>query len=79
MADSDNDAAFIVPDGTPCRRGALLEVFGKRLLFPKDFVGRGDMSRGGLLLRCCSLGSSLEYEAVLGATRRSQRPPKLED
>lgn len=55
----------------------LLEVFGERLLFPRDFVGRGDMSRGGLLLRCCSVGSPLEYVPVLGATRRGQRPPKL--
>ena len=29
----------------------LLEIFGERLLFPAEFVGRGDMSRGGLLLR----------------------------
>lgn len=55
----------------------LLEVFGDRLLFPKDFVGRGDMSRGGLLLNCCSTGSALEYVPVLGATRRGRRPPKL--
>src|SRR3954469_20989238 len=31
---------------------ALLRIFGDQLLFPPDFVGRGDMSRGGLLLRC---------------------------
>jgi hypothetical protein len=55
----------------------LLEVFGEQLLFPKDFVGRGDMSRGGLLLRCCSTGSALEYVPVLGANRRGRRPPKL--
>lgn len=55
----------------------LLEVFGERLLFPADFVGRGDMSRGSLLLRCSSLGSPLEYEPVLGAKRRGRRPPKL--
>jgi hypothetical protein len=55
----------------------LLEVFGERLLFPKDFVGRGDMSRGSLLLRCCSSGSPLEYVQVLGATRRWRRPPRL--
>ncbi len=30
----------------------LLAHFGKRLRFPAEFVGRGDMSRGGLLLRC---------------------------
>ena len=29
----------------------LLDVVGERLLFPADFVGRGDMSRGALLLR----------------------------
>jgi hypothetical protein len=29
----------------------LLEVFGERLLFPAEFVGRGDMSRGGLMVR----------------------------
>jgi hypothetical protein len=55
----------------------LLEVFGERLLFPREFVGRGDMSRGGLLLRCCSTGSPLEYVPVLGATRHGRRPPKL--
>jgi hypothetical protein len=57
--------------------GPLVEVFGERLLFPRDFVGRGDMSRGGLLLRCCSAGSPLEYVPVLGATRCGRRPPKL--
>jgi len=29
----------------------LTAVFGRRLVFPSTFVGRGDMSRGGLLLR----------------------------
>ena len=28
----------------------LLEMLGERLLFPVEFVGRGDMSRGGF---CC--------------------------
>ncbi|HYZ89180.1 MAG TPA: hypothetical protein VE620_07790, partial [Myxococcales bacterium] len=39
----------------------LLGVFGERLLFPPTFVGRGDMSRGGLLLRCARAGTELEY------------------
>ena len=56
----------------------LLEIFGERLLFPLDFVGRGDMSRGGLLLRCVAEGRELEYRPVLGAERRGKRPPKLE-
>ena len=36
--------------------GALLQVFGPRLRFPCEFVGRGDMSRGGLMLRCAEIG-----------------------
>lgn len=56
----------------------LIEVFGERLLFPVDFVGRGDMSRGGLMLRAASSGTELEYRPVVGAIRRGARPPKLE-
>lgn len=56
----------------------LLAVFGDRLLFPHDFVGRGDMSRGGLLLRAVESGVELGYAAVRGATLRGARPPKLE-
>jgi len=55
----------------------LLEVFDERLLFPRDFVGRGDMSRGGLLLRCVRAGEELIYEPVKGAVRHGRRPPKL--
>jgi hypothetical protein len=56
----------------------LLDVFSERLLFPVEFVGRGDMSRGGLLLRHARAATSLEYMAVAGAIRRGKRPPKLE-
>jgi hypothetical protein len=56
----------------------LLETFGDRLLFPTEFVGRGDMSRGGLLLRCVREERELGYAPVLGAIRRGKRPPKLE-
>jgi hypothetical protein len=52
-------------------------MFGPRLHFPADFVGRGDMSRGGLMLRCVTEGRELEYAPILGATRRGARPPKL--
>jgi hypothetical protein len=55
----------------------LLDVFGARLLFPIDFVGRGDMSRGGLLLRCAREGVELEYTPVTNAVRHGPRPPKL--
>src|SRR5258708_36670943 len=52
-------------------------IFGARLLFPSDFVGRGDMSRGGLLLRAARAGAELAYEPVPGAQRRGKRPPRL--
>jgi hypothetical protein len=56
----------------------LLSVFGPRLLFPATFVGRGDMSRGGLMLRCVDSGQELEYVPVAGAVRHGPRPPKLQ-
>ena len=40
------------------------EVFAERLLFPRDFLGLGDMSRGSILLRCCAQGSELAYHPV---------------
>ena len=49
-----------------------------RLRFPVEFVGRGDMSRGGLMLRRVLEGRELEYVPVAGATRRGRRPPRLE-
>jgi len=56
----------------------LLEIFGSRLLFPGEFVGRGDMSRGGLMLRCARNFQELSYVPVYGAVRHGRRPPKLE-
>jgi hypothetical protein len=56
----------------------LLDAFGERLVFPPTFVGRGDMSRGGLLLRHAQEGRELDYVPVAGAVRHGQRPPKLE-
>ncbi|HEY0482456.1 MAG TPA: hypothetical protein VGD37_33275 [Kofleriaceae bacterium] len=55
----------------------LLEVFGDRLVFPESFVGRGDMSRGGLLLRAARSGEELGYRPIAGAVRHGKRPPKL--
>ena len=56
----------------------LLENFGERLLFPADFIGRGDMSRGGLLLRSAVDRTELDYISVAGTVRKGKRPPKLE-
>jgi hypothetical protein len=55
----------------------LLEVFRERLKFPSAFVGRGDMSRGGLLLRAVASGKELEYAPVLGAVLKGKRPERL--
>ena len=55
----------------------LLEILQNRILFPADFVGRGDMSRGGLLLRSAADGTELHYIPVHGAVRKGKRPPKL--
>ena len=55
----------------------LLAIFGEHLCFPADFVGRGDMSRGGLLLRQVAAGVELEYAPVAGTVRRGSRPAKL--
>jgi hypothetical protein len=56
----------------------LLAAFGDRLLYPLEFVGRGDMSRGGLLLRAADSGVELQYGRLADAERRrGPRPPKL--
>jgi hypothetical protein len=62
---------------TPKYVEPLLAVFGKRLKFPAEFVGRGDMSRGGLLLRCARERIQLTHIPVAGAVRHGERPPKL--
>lgn len=56
----------------------LLPIFWRQLVFPPHFVGRGDMSRGGLMLRCVAAGLELEYAPLSGAVRHGQRPPRLE-
>jgi hypothetical protein len=56
----------------------LTDALGERLRFPGDFVGRGDMSRGGLLLRSVREGRELDYLPVAGAVRRGSRPARLE-
>jgi hypothetical protein len=50
----------------------LLEVFGGHLVFPSAFVGRGDMSRGGLLLRCVREKQELPYIPAGGNWRNGK-------
>jgi hypothetical protein len=56
----------------------LTGILGPRLFYPPSFIGRGDMSRGGLMLRSVAAGVELDY-AVLDSTavRHGPRPPKL--
>ncbi|MGE0866821.1 MAG: hypothetical protein AB7P34_23190 [Vicinamibacterales bacterium] len=57
----------------------LLPILGSRLCYPTAFIGRGDMSRGGLLLRCVDSGAELEYEVLTPGVRpRGPRPPRLD-
>lgn len=56
----------------------LADALGERLHFPIDFVGRGDMSRGGLMLRAAATGMELRYCALAPDTsRHGPRPPRL--
>lgn len=60
-------------------RDILLEAFGERLLFPKDFVGRGDMSRGALLLKAARLGRELTYLRLHEAKVTGRRAPGVRE
>ena len=73
----DCDVVLLGSIASPKYVDVLLGIFGEKLKFPADFVGRGDMSRGGLLLRCVSAAQELDYIPVAGSVRRGQRPPRL--
>ena len=84
---ADLDRLRSIPDLDPVLLGSvatgkyvdvLLEALGDRLRFPPAFVGRGDMSRGALLLRAARSAEELEYTPVRGAIRHGPRPPRLE-
>jgi hypothetical protein len=71
------EAVLLGSIATPKYVDVLLAAFGSALLFPSDFVGRGDMSRGGLLLRAARAGVELPYHPLDGAVRRGPRAAKL--
>jgi len=71
------DVVLLGSVASPKYVDVLTAIFGDRLLFPAEFVGRGDMSRGGLLLRHASAGEELAYVPVVGATLHGARPPRL--
>lgn len=56
----------------------LTKWLGDRLRYPVSFAGRGDMSRGGLLLRSAAANDELEYAVLSAGSRpRGPRPPRL--
>ena len=73
----DCDVVLLGSIASPKYVDVLTGIFGSRLQFPICFVGRGDMSRGGVLLRHAGDGVELDYVPVLGATRHGSRPPRL--
>jgi hypothetical protein len=82
LAESTGQGTDIVLLGSIATRKyltILLEHFEERLKFPRDFVGRGDMSRGALLLRRAREGRELEYVPVSGSALHGKRPPRLEN
>jgi hypothetical protein len=54
----------------------LQPIFGERLLFPQEFVGHGDMARGGLLLQRATSGVELTYIPVSNPARLGIRATK---
>ncbi|HEX4348269.1 MAG TPA: hypothetical protein VHZ73_11905 [Vicinamibacterales bacterium] len=71
------DVVLLGSIASPKYVDVLQAIFGERLKFPVEFVGRGDMSRGGLLLRKAAEGVELDYIPVSGAVRHGARPPRL--
>ena len=76
--DPDCPVVLLGSIASPKYVDVLGAIFGDRLLFPQEFVGRGDMSRGGLMLRCAASGTPMTYVPVGGAIRRGARPPRLD-
>ena len=76
-----NRVFVLSPARSSGRRAQLLtrpESLAQRLLFPYEFVGRGDMSRAVLLLRCVAQNKELDYIPAIGAARRGQRPQSFQ-
>lgn len=56
----------------------LCPMLGDRLHYPPSFIGRGDMSRGALLLRSVDANVELDYAVIeAGKRARGPRPPRL--
>lgn len=74
---SDRQVVLLGSVASPKYTAPLLAHLGSRLLFPSTFVGRGDMSRGGVMLRAVRDGVELAYETLDRAVLRGRRPARL--
>jgi hypothetical protein len=56
----------------------LAPVFGSSLVFPEEFVGHGDMARGGMLLKRAESGAEFGYLPVSDPSRlgKNARKPR---
>jgi len=54
----------------------LEPIFGERLIFPQEFLGHGDMARGGMLLKRAESGVELTYIPVSSPSRLGTRATK---
>ena len=71
------DVVLLGSVATPKYIEVLAAIFGDRFRFPREFVGRGDMSRGGLLLRTAAAGEELDYVPVAGAVLHGPRATRI--
>ena len=74
----EDEVVLLGSIATPKYIDVLEPVLGERLRFPVEFAGRGDMSRGGLLLRSARERRELAYVGVAAGRRHGPRPPRLE-
>ena len=65
--DSADTVVLLGSLATPKYMEPLREILGPRLRFPEEFIGRGDMSRGSLMLRCAAERRELTYVAHVPA------------
>ena len=79
LANASRDCSIILLGSVASKKytDPLLPIFGENLQFPLEFVGRGDMSRGALLLRSAAANQMLNHVAVGSALLVGKRPPKL--
>jgi hypothetical protein len=76
-AAGDSEVVLLGSVATTKYTSILAAAFGARLRFPESFIGRGDMSRGGLMLRSARAGQELEYLPLFAIPNRGRRPPRL--